>query len=245
MKPAKNTLKILAWVALFAIAMGYLESAVVIYIRELYYPDGFAFPLKVMDNRMLLTEFFREVATLVMLIGIGVVAGRSGIERFGLFIYAFGWWDIFYYVFLKILIDWPESMLTWDVLFFIPTTWVGPVIAPCLNALTMILLGGLISHFQGRTQKARLNTREWTLLIAGSVVLLVGYMQDYSRYMMKRYSFSELYLSLPDQSKMEYAVQYVPEKFNWALYLAGQILLIFAVILYYFRLRIKRMSSHQ
>ena len=124
MKRKLNSGKILFWVAIFSIAMGYLESAVVIYIREIYYPEGFSFPLKVLDNHILVTELLREAATLIMLIGIGVVAGKTPIERFGLFIYSFGWWDIFYYIFLKALVGWPESLLTWDILFMVPTTWV-------------------------------------------------------------------------------------------------------------------------
>ena len=29
---------------IFAVSMGFLEAIVVVYIRELYYPDGFRFP---------------------------------------------------------------------------------------------------------------------------------------------------------------------------------------------------------
>ena len=36
--------KVLA-LTLFSIAMGLLEAVVVMYLRELYYPAGFAFPL--------------------------------------------------------------------------------------------------------------------------------------------------------------------------------------------------------
>jgi hypothetical protein len=227
----------LVWVALFAIAMGYLESAVVVYIRAIYYPEGFAFPLKMMSDTILLTEFFRELATLVMLSGIGIIAGRSRIERFGLFIYAFGWWDIFYYVFLKLLIDWPESLFTWDILFMIPTTWVGPVIAPCINAFTMIILGGLISRCQGKTRKAGLKLSEWALLILGSIVLLVAYMQDYSRYMLGEYSFRQLFLSLPDKGMLDHATKYAPLHFGWINFSIGQGLILLGVIFYYFRMK--------
>jgi hypothetical protein len=232
--------KILFLVALFAIAMGYLESAVVVYIRAIYYPEGFAFPLKMMSDTILVTEFFREAATLVMLAGIGIIAGRSRIERFGLFIYAFGWWDIFYYVFLKLLIGWPESLLTWDILFMIPTTWVGPVIAPCLNALTMIILGGLISKYQGKTKKAGLKPMEWTFLILGSVILLMAYMQDYSRYMIREYSFRQLFLSLPDKGMLNYAIKYIPAHFSWMIFIVGQGLILSGVILYYLRMKKKK-----
>jgi hypothetical protein len=61
----------------FSIAMGYLESAVVVYLREIYYPEGFAFPLKMMSEKVMITEVFREFSTLVMLAGIGIMAGRK------------------------------------------------------------------------------------------------------------------------------------------------------------------------
>jgi hypothetical protein len=232
--------RILFWVALFGVAMGYFESAVVIYIREIYYPEGFSFPLKMLDHHILVTEVFREASTLVMLLALGIIAGRTVTERFGLFIYAFGWWDIFYYVFLKLLIGWPESLLTWDILFMLPTTWVGPVIAPMLNALIMIILGGSVCHFQGKHKSIRIKTMEWMLLIAGSVVLLITYMQDYSRYMLKRYSVSDIFFSLPDQNILDYATQYMPEHFNWMLFIIGQLLITLPVVLYYLRLRKRR-----
>ncbi|HNX08095.1 MAG TPA: hypothetical protein PKL96_10970, partial [Bacteroidales bacterium] len=112
----KNTLTKIIWVAIFAIAMGFLESAVVVYIRALYYPEGFMFPMKLISDQIMITEFFREAATMIMLIGIAVIAGSSAIERFAYFIFSFGIWDIFYYIFLYALLGWPQSLMTWDVL---------------------------------------------------------------------------------------------------------------------------------
>ncbi|HEX7411836.1 MAG TPA: hypothetical protein VF298_06815, partial [Bacteroidales bacterium] len=105
------------WIILFALAMGYLESAVVVYIRALYYPEGFAFPLKEMAENLAITELFREAATLVMLLAIGFLATTERLHRFAWFLIVFGIWDIAYYFFLKLLIGWPESLLTYDILF--------------------------------------------------------------------------------------------------------------------------------
>ena len=128
----------------FAIAMGFLESAVVVYLREILYPEGFAFPLSPIPVSLALTELLREVATLIMLVGIGIIAAKRFSTGFAWFIYSFAIWDIFYYLFLKLLLDWPESLFTWDVLFLIPTTWTGPVLSPILVSLTMILLALVI-----------------------------------------------------------------------------------------------------
>ena len=130
----------LTWVIIFSIAMAFLESAVVVYIREIYYPEGFNFPLKLIDNHIAITELLRELATVIMLIAIAVLAGKNSYERFAYFILSFAIWDIFYYVFLKMILNWPLSFLEWDVLFLLPYTWVGPVIAPIINSILMIIL---------------------------------------------------------------------------------------------------------
>jgi len=110
----------LLWVTLFAVAMGMLESSVVIYLRELYYPAGFKFPLHATSYTVAVTELFRELSTLIMLLGIGMLAGKNKHERFAWFIYSFAIWDIFYYVFLYLLINWPVTLFDWDVLFLLP-----------------------------------------------------------------------------------------------------------------------------
>jgi hypothetical protein len=66
----------LAWIVLFAVAMGYLESSVVIYLRALYYPEGFNFPLKPMAPSVVITELYREAATLIMILSISVLAAQ-------------------------------------------------------------------------------------------------------------------------------------------------------------------------
>src|SRR5579859_4688314 len=126
------------WLTLFSIAMGFLETAVVVYLRKIYYPHGFQFPLTPVDPDIGLVEFLREAATIIMLVGIGIIAGKNTSQKFAIFLYCFAVWDIFYYVFLKLLLGWPESLFTWDILFLIPVPWVGPVLAPSIVALTMI-----------------------------------------------------------------------------------------------------------
>src|SRR4051812_6467788 len=135
----KPIIKTLLCLTLFSIAMGYLETAVVVYLRSMYFPAGFDHPVLSIPQNIAVTELWREIATLVMLIGAGIMAGKNGSQRFGFFIYCFAVWDIFYYVFLKVLLDWPESLFAWDVLFLLPVPWVGPVIAPVIVSLTMIL----------------------------------------------------------------------------------------------------------
>jgi hypothetical protein len=216
-------------ITLFTIAMGYLESAVVVYLREIFYPGGFAFPLKSMTGRIAVTEVFRELATMIMLAGIGYLAGKNWIQRFGIFLYAFGIWDIFYYIFLYILIGWPPSLLTWDILFLIPVTWVGPVLAPSLNALTMCVLGGLIFFYEERNRPVRIGRMAWSLLIIGSAIILVSYTQDYLHYMLARMPLTDLFKLAESDKVLDEAMQYVPERFNWWVFGIGQGMLVGAV----------------
>ena len=88
----------LFWTCLFAIAFAFVESSVVVYLRAIYYPDGFTFPLRLIEQEHLFVEILREAATIIMLVAVGFLAGRTGWQRFGFFLICFGVWDIFYYV---------------------------------------------------------------------------------------------------------------------------------------------------
>jgi hypothetical protein len=230
-------LKIVIWVVVFSIAMGYLEAAVVVYLRELYYPEGFDFPLKELDLHVMTVELLREAATMVMLLSIGFIAASRTIERLAYFILAFAIWDIFYYVFLRLTLGWPESLLTWDILFLLPVTWVGPVIAPVINSLTMILLCFLILYFSGKGLKAGLNGREWLLLILGAIMVIFAYIQDYSSYMLERFTFWDFMLVRDEEAALAHASQYIPRKFNWFVFSFGQLLFFLAIGSYIMRLR--------
>lgn len=222
----RNSITTFIWIIIFSIAMGYLESAVVVYLREIYYPEGFVFPLKLMSQRVMITELFREFATLVMLAGIGIIAGRSWLERFGFFILAFGIWDIFYYVFLYALLGWPESLFTWDILFLLPTTWVGPVIAPVINALTMVIFGGLIWYFQSKNKLLAIKLREWILLILGSLIVILAYIEDYVSFLQKSFSLTEIFFPKDSGRLIDFATRYVPQEFSWWIFWVGQLLIL-------------------
>lgn len=211
----------LIWVTLFSIAMGMLESSVVIYLRELYYPDGFHFPLRETSYTIAITELFRELATLIMLLGIGVLAGKNKQERFAWFIYSFAIWDIFYYMFLYLLISWPLSLTEWDVLFLLPIMWVGPVWAPILLSLLMISLALCILHFSKHRNNANLKLREWILLVAGALIVIIAFCKDFYLYMTNHFPTipgTQLFFS---KRTFEYAAQYIPSSFDMLLFLFG------------------------
>ncbi len=174
----RSLLTRLLWVGLFAVAFAFVESSVVVYLRSIYYPDGFTFPLHLVEERHLLVELLRELSTILMLVAVGVLAGRRGWERFAYFMIAFGVWDVFYYVWLKAVLDWPSSITEWDVLFLIPLVWIGPVIAPVLVSLMMITCGVLLLRRLDGGQPFRPGFRSWALSIIATLLLLYSFMAD-------------------------------------------------------------------
>ena len=223
--------------------MAFLETSVVVYLRKLYYPEGFNFPLKIMDKDIMVVEVFREFATLIMLLGAGFIAGRNRTEKFGLFLYCFAVWDIFYYVFLKLILNWPENFLTWDILFLIPTTWVGPVIAPVLVSITMIVFAILISKSTSRSIETRISPIEWVLLTSGSVVLIIGFIYDYVRFMYQFFSLSKIFIPANGIKLMEKALQYIPESFPWLVFIGGLGIIIFGIVHFYLRNNLAKTSA--
>lgn len=223
-----------AVVTAFAIAMGFLESSVVIYLRALYYPNGFVFPLTMMPDALVLVEIIRESATIIMLWTIGILAGKTLAGKFAFFLYAFAVWDLFYYIFLKIFLNWPESFMTWDILFLIPITWVGPVITPVIVSLTMILFAILILYSESTHEIVRITLTEWLLLILGSVILILGFVWDYSSFLLEHYKVSRLF-SVPWRDLYMLLFSFVPRSFNWWLFWAGEIIIISGIFLFWRR----------
>jgi len=218
----------------FAIAMGFLESAVVVYMREILYPEGFAFPLSPIPVSLAVTELRREVATIIMLVTIGIMAAKRFSTGFAWFIFSFAIWDIFYYVFLKLLLGWPESLMTWDVLFLIPTTWTGPVLSPVLVSMSMILLAMVILIYAERGKETRLHRLEWIGLIAGSVVLIIGFVFDYSQHMLTHFSFIEM-LQVKNPEVLEVATTYIPHQFPWWIFCMGEVIILGTIGIYWKR----------
>ena len=136
-------------VVLYAIAMAWVEAAVVYYLRSLidrvepYQP----YPLPIAGG-FGEAELIREIATLIMLFTVGWLAGATWRARLGYAVVAFGVWDIFYYVFLRVMSGRPKSLLDWDILFLIPLPWWGPVWAPTSIALLMIFWGTFMTKVE-------------------------------------------------------------------------------------------------
>ncbi|MEA1873692.1 MAG: hypothetical protein U9N51_04585 [Bacteroidota bacterium] len=208
----------LLWVSLFAVAFAMIETAVVIYLREIFYPGGFDFPLQLISPDLAVVESVREVATMLLLVSIAAVAARKFMTGMAWFIYAFAIWDIFYYVFLYVFLGWPETLMTWDVLFLLPFTWVGPVCAPVINSLCMILLAMIIVTYR---EYLKIKTWHWASLIVGSIVIIIAYTEDYVSFMRSDFSIFEMLNISNTDSVIAKASNFVPHTFAWWLFLIG------------------------
>lgn len=208
-----QTKQIKRWivVALFAIAMAWVESAVVFYLRTMIHRlhPYQANPLPVIGG-LGSVEMVRELATMIMLLTIGMLAGRTWRSRLGYTAVAFGIWDIFYYVFLKVMCDWPGSLLDWDILFLVPLPWWGPVLAPVLIALLMIVWGTLASQLGPVRTSLRASASAWGIAVIGMAVTLWLFMYDS--------------LQVADQG-LDAIRNNLPTTFNWPLFTVGLVLM--------------------
>lgn len=197
--------------------MGVLEAAVVIYLRKLYFPGGFRFPMNMIDWDIVVVELWREIATMVMLATVGALAGRTRAERFAWFIYSFGLWDLVYYAFLKVTLGWPESLFTWDILFLLPVPWFGPVLAPCIVAVTMCGIALTAVRLTDRGLDARMTPRERGLLVTGALVIILSFTIDWIRT-----EGPVLWLNITLPRSLLYGMAYVPKDFPWWIFAIGQ-----------------------
>lgn len=198
-------------VCVFAIAMAWVESAVVFDLRTMvdriqpYQPD----PLPLV-GKLGPVELVREFATMVMLFNVGLLAGTTWRTRCGYMLVAFGVWDIFYYAFLKVMCGWPQSLLDWDILFLLPLPWWGPVLAPMLIALLMIAWGTLATQFESPRPPRGANIAAWTMSFIGTMVALYVFMADTLRVASE---------GVPAIRKV------LPVEFNWPLFLVALVLM--------------------
>ncbi|HWI58150.1 MAG TPA: hypothetical protein VNZ22_13050 [Bacillota bacterium] len=166
-------------VVVYATAMAWVESAVVYYLRTMIdrIEPHQAHPLPFIGG-LASAELVREAATLIMLLTVGILAGRSWRSRLGYATLAFGIWDIFYYLFLKVMCHWPHSLWDWDILFLLPLPWWGPVLAPVSIAVLMILWGTLATGWEDQPLTEVWNWKAWALNVTGLLLALYTFMAD-------------------------------------------------------------------
>lgn len=209
---------------IFGVAFGYVEAAVVAYLRSMYAPlrahlyptspPGELFPLITFDQLSVLgpehttrlkIELGREFATLATLGGVGLIAARGLREWVAVFLVCFGVWDIAFYSFLRLLLSWPASLFTWDILFLLPVPWVGPVIAPILVSISIIAAGLMMLWREYNGRPVQIARSRWAVIIVGGAIVVAAFIWDFRNTGMGR----------------------SPNPFNWTLFFIGEVTGIF------------------
>ncbi|MCE5255300.1 MAG: hypothetical protein LLF89_00470 [Spirochaetaceae bacterium] len=211
---------------LFSVAMAALEAIVVIYLRQLYYPQGFGFPLAPASLQMVFTEWLREAATIVMLLVIGALAGKGFLQGFFCFLYTFAVWDIFYYVWLKILINWPPSLLTGDLLFLIPVPWASPVLAPVIFSLALIVISVSLVALQGKGYSVRVKAYEWCLVLLGAFLVWFTFIKDYAGLIIRENGLANIGSLAKNERFWKAVAQFEPPSYDWYMFALGEIIII-------------------
>lgn len=214
---------------IFCIAMGVLEAAVVVYLRQVYYPSGFDFPLNFMTPEMLMIEWIREIATIVMLVVLGIMAGKENLQRFLYFLFCFAIWDITYYAGLKIFLDWPASFMTWDVLFLIPVPWISPVLAPLICSVTMIFFAMSIIYLKETVSSFKIKLSEWAMILLGATIIFCSFILDYFRLIVQN-GFHSFWTMSGDKRLEQSMSKFIPVDFNWLLFGIGEVFILYGII---------------
>jgi hypothetical protein len=169
-------------VLVYALAMAYLESAVVVYLRAaLGAGTGDVFPVDFSagGNQALgFIELGREAATLLMIGAVGWVVGRTPLERLAWAAVVFGAWDIGYYAWLWVFSGWPGGLDTWDLLFLLPLPWAGPVWAPVAVSVALVGFGLAMSGRVRAGMRPRATPGQLGLLLLGGFVVIVSFVTN-------------------------------------------------------------------
>jgi hypothetical protein len=171
-------------VVAYALAMAYLESAVVVYLQlALGGQVGAIFPLRpaVVAGDLVAIEVGREAATLVMIAAVGLLVGRTWVERLAWSAVVFGAWDIGYYAWLHVFSGWPPSLATTDLLFLIPVPWVGPVWSPVLVSMALVGVGVRAAWTLRSGGQLALSRRHWLAGLGGGLLVVLSWTIDAGR----------------------------------------------------------------
>lgn len=138
------------------IALGWWEGVVVVYIREILTkiaPDITKFTIQQLSKPLIITggkyslifiEKTREISPILIILSISILCEKKILRKIACFFWIFAIWDLFYYITLKILTNWPDSFKTIDCLFLIPQPWIAPIWVPLSIMLIFLLTSGYI-----------------------------------------------------------------------------------------------------
>lgn len=184
----RNKLLILT---IYSTSLAFAVASSIYFLRLHYYPTGFQFPIDPISGTPLLVEYFRETSSLILIFIASYLIGKNFREKFASFMFIFGVWDIFYYVWLYFLLDWPPSILTWDLLYVIPVLWVGPVLAPLIVCVVLISSALIIFYFENKNIRLKFTKFMWIIEIMSGLGVILSFVWNYKK------AFSASVLNFP------------------------------------------------
>ena len=149
----------LIYAALFAAGFGFVEAAVVVYLRaaigllpayhgtladvQRMAPEAYqqAQSLNQFPQSLLTIEVMREASTLIILLAVSLLSAARSRERWGIFLWTFALWDATYYAGLWATVRWPSTLKEMDILFLIPQPWMAQVWFPlAVSSLSVLVV---------------------------------------------------------------------------------------------------------
>ena len=116
---------------------------------------------------------------------------------------------------------WPSSLLDWDILFLLPLPWWGPVLAPILIAV-LLILGGLMITQSEEQGPVRIPARSTLVALGGALLALYVFME-------------QAWAALPGGIEAIRAV--LPTSFNWPLFIVAILLMAVPGVEIFFQVR--------
>jgi hypothetical protein len=172
------------FVLVYAGAMAYLEAAVVVYLQlALGSQVGAIFPLPpaIEAGNFFTIEIGREAATLVMIATVGLLVGRTWLERLAWSAVVFGAWDIAYYAWLHVFSGWPPALDTFDLFFLLPVPWVGPIWSPVAVSVALVGVGLAAASALRSGRRLAVVRWQWVAALGGGLLVVLSYTLDTAR----------------------------------------------------------------
>jgi len=164
---------------IFSISLAFAVASSIYFLRIHFYPEGFQFPLNPISGTPLLVEYCREASSLIIISIVSYLMGKNFREKIASFLFIFGVWDIFYYVWLYFMLNWPSSLMTWDLLYVIPGLWVGPVLAPLIVCGVLISTALVIFYFENKNIKIPFSKKMWAIEIIAGLGVVISFIWNF------------------------------------------------------------------
>ena len=159
-------------------------------------------------HQIIRTEIFRELATLVLIFAAAWLAAKHWWEGVCYFVFLFAVWDIIYYIWLYVQIDWPATLMDWDILFLIPKAWYAPVIVPVVISLLGILTSLVVVNAFEKVHSFKIKPVYIALIFLSFVIWYISFTHQVE----------------PGQTEF-------PEQYSWLMFFAGVLMALAANIL--------------